>query len=265
MDLPGVTEIADATAAEWRAGDAWLAGGTWLFSEPQPALSRLLDLRAFGWPSLQERPAGLEIAATCTLAEIASAALPQNWAAAPLFAGCCRALAGSFKVLATATVGGNLCWALPAAPMLTLAVALDGIATVWLPGGGERLVLMSGFATGPGQTVLQPGEILRAVDLPLAALRRRVAWRQASLTALGRSAALLAATLDADGGYHLVVTGSTIRPVSLRWPQPPSPDVQDAGITALPDGMWLDDVHGPPPWRRHMTRRLAGELLRELA
>ena len=28
----------------WRAGDAYLAGGTWLFSEPQPQLSRLIDL-----------------------------------------------------------------------------------------------------------------------------------------------------------------------------------------------------------------------------
>ena len=32
-------------SAAWRAGDAWLAGGTWLFSEPQPALTRLLDLQ----------------------------------------------------------------------------------------------------------------------------------------------------------------------------------------------------------------------------
>lgn len=30
-------------------GDAWLAGGTWLFSEPQPQLRRLIDLAAAGW------------------------------------------------------------------------------------------------------------------------------------------------------------------------------------------------------------------------
>ena len=248
----------------WQPGDVLLAGGTALFSEPQPGAQRLVDLHALGWPSLEMSADGLHIGATCTLAEVASASLPADWTAAPLFAGCCRALAGSFKVLATATVGGNLCWALPAAPMLTLTVALDGVATVWTP-GGERRVPMAEFATGPGRTVLQPGEILRAVDLPVAALRRRTALRQASLTALGRSAALLAATLDADGAYHLVVTASTVRPVPFRWPAPPSTDVQDAAIAAMPGGIWLDDVHGTPAWRRHMTRRLAGELLQELA
>ena len=36
---------ADAITA-WREGNAWLAGGTWLFSEPQPALDTLIDLGA---------------------------------------------------------------------------------------------------------------------------------------------------------------------------------------------------------------------------
>ena len=40
MDLNTVTEVVRPTAREelppWRDGDAWLAGGTWLFSEPQP-------------------------------------------------------------------------------------------------------------------------------------------------------------------------------------------------------------------------------------
>ncbi len=41
---------ADAITA-WRDGNAWLAGGTWLFSEPQPALDTLIDLEQFGWPA----------------------------------------------------------------------------------------------------------------------------------------------------------------------------------------------------------------------
>ena len=35
-------------ASERRACDAWSAGGTWLFSDPQSHLSRLIDLRALG-------------------------------------------------------------------------------------------------------------------------------------------------------------------------------------------------------------------------
>ncbi len=49
VDLNGVTEFAPATDATWRDGDAWLGGGTFLFSQPQPKVTRLLDLQAFGW------------------------------------------------------------------------------------------------------------------------------------------------------------------------------------------------------------------------
>ena len=56
MDLHTISEIArprqQDRALDWREGDAWLAGGTWLFSEPQPHLRRLIDLEGFGWKSL---------------------------------------------------------------------------------------------------------------------------------------------------------------------------------------------------------------------
>ena len=48
MDLNTIGEVVHpASRAElpvWTAGDAWLAGGTWLFSEPQDHLKRLVDL-----------------------------------------------------------------------------------------------------------------------------------------------------------------------------------------------------------------------------
>ena len=43
MDLNTITEVARPAARAqlpvWTAGDAWLAGGTWLFSEPQVHLT----------------------------------------------------------------------------------------------------------------------------------------------------------------------------------------------------------------------------------
>ncbi len=270
MDLNTVNELLrPATRAElpeWRETDALLAGGTALFGEPQTGLRRLIDLHALCWPPFELSPDGLRVAATCTLAEAAAAHWPAEWAAAPLIAGCCRALAGSFKVWNAATVGGNVCQALPAAPMLAMGVALDGVAAIWQPGGGERRLPMLDFAVGPQRTALRPGEVLRAIDIPASALRCRTAWRQASLTELGRSAALLVATLDpADGAWRLTVTASVPRPMQLAWPAPPCAAALDAAIAAMPGDAWFDDVHGAPGWRRHMTRRLAAELLHELA
>ncbi len=268
MDLPGIEALVTPSTRDalpaWQPGMAWLAGGTWLFSEPQPDLRTLVDLEALAWPALEVSAAGLRIAATCTIAELATFEASAEWAAAAVIPACCNALLGSFKVWNTATVGGNVCLSLPAAPMLALTVALDGVATIWT-GDGERTVPMNAFTTGPHRTVLRPGELLRGIDLPAPALRRRTAIRQASLTAMGRSAALLVATIDAAGGFTLTITASTARPLHTAWPQPPIATELDAHIVTIPDPLWFDDVHGTPAWRRHMTRRLAAELLAELA
>src|SRR3984957_1117811 len=199
MDLNTVTEVAHpASRAQlpvWTAGDAWLAGGTWLFSEPQVHLRRLIDLADLKWPALTIGDTELTIAATCTVAQLDAFACPPEWIASPLINQCCRAFLASFKIWKTATVGGNICMSLPAGPMISLTSALDGVCTIWQPDGGERTVAMLDFVTGNRANVLRPGELLRQVDIPLAALKRRFAFRQISLRPGGGSAALVIGTI----------------------------------------------------------------------
>jgi CO/xanthine dehydrogenase FAD-binding subunit len=271
VDLETITEYRPAPGAAWQPGDAWLAGGTWLFSEPQPGLRRLLDLRGFGWAPLTESRGGLEIAATCTIGELArwrpGGPDAAAWAAVPLLRQCCDALLASFKVQNTATVGGNICLALPAGAMTSLAAALDGVATLWSPDGGVREVPVTGFVTGPGTTVLRPGELLRSVTLPDASLRGRTAFRQASLSRMGRSAALVIGRTDGPG-LVITVTAATPRPVQLRFAGRPSPEEAEAALDrAGPNGAaltWHDDVHGAPAWRAAMTRRFVAQVAAEL-
>src|SRR3954452_8988705 len=100
MDLNTVTEVARPTSREeiqpWREGDAWLAGGTWLFSEPQPGLRRLVDLEGLRWEPLTVSDQGLSIAATCTVRQFDAFVAPADWQAAPLIRQCCRSLLASF-------------------------------------------------------------------------------------------------------------------------------------------------------------------------
>jgi CO/xanthine dehydrogenase FAD-binding subunit len=269
MDLNTVTAVAQPQAREqlpvWTAGDAWLAGGTWLFSEPQVHLTRLVDLAALKWPALTIGETGLAIAATCTVAQLDALAAPPEWLAAPLINQCCRAFLASFKIWKTATVGGNLCMSLPAGPMIALTAALDGVCTVWKAGGGEAKISAIDFVTGNQRNVLAPGDLLRQIELPLTALKRRSAFRQISLTPVGRSAALLIGSLNSDGALALTVTASTIRPVQLSFAAIPSAsELREALLHRIPDGIYHDDVHGKPAWRKQMTLRLAEEIRGEL-
>lgn len=269
MDLHTVTASLAATErtdlAGWRPGDAYLAGGSWLFSQPQPATTRLVDLTTLGWPALQVSAGGLEIAATCTLAELSRAQLPAHWAGAELVGQCCRSLLGSFKVWNVATVGGNIALGLPAGPMTSLTAALDGVCTLWSPDGADRQVAVTDLVVGDGQTGLRAGEVLRSVRIPASALAARTAFRQHSLTALGRSAALIIGRLDPAGASAVfTVTASTTRPVQLRFDRLPSTQDLLAALDAA-QVRWHDDVHGLPQWRAALTRRYLAEVLHELA
>ncbi|MBB2964443.1 FAD binding domain-containing protein [Methylobacterium sp. R2-1] len=270
MDLNTVEGVvrpgARAELPAWRPGDAWLGGGTWLFSEPQPSLRRLVDLAGLGWAPLTVSDAGLEIAATCTIAELNRLAPPAAWTAAGLIGPCCRALLGSFKIWNAATVGGNLCLALPAGPMIALTAALDGTCTLWTPEGGERPLSVLDFVRGPQETALRPGEILRSITLPIAGLTRRAAVRRISLTPGGRSGALVIGTLDAAGAFALTVTASIRRPVQIAFPILPDEGALQAALDEnIPERLVFHDMHGAPEWRRHMTRELSLEIRSEFA
>jgi CO/xanthine dehydrogenase FAD-binding subunit len=111
---------------------------------------------------------------------------PADWAAAPLIGECCRSFLSSFKIWHTATVGGNICISLPAGPMISLAAGLEGICTIVGSDGDERRIAIEDFVTGNRQNVLRPSDLLRKIDLPATALRKRSAFRRISLTHLGR-------------------------------------------------------------------------------
>jgi CO/xanthine dehydrogenase FAD-binding subunit len=268
VDLNTVVEVVSpAGPGQWRPGDAWLGGGTALFGEPRPHLTRLLDLAAAGWPPLTVTAGGLEIAATCTVAELAGfTGGPEFTAFHAIARGCCAAFLASFKIWNVATVGGNICAALPAGPMIALTAALDGTCLILGPGGTSRRVPVARFVTGDGTTVLGDGELLRSVSLPGPALTGVAAYRQGSLHPHGRSAVLLAGRRDPDGRMILTVTAATRRPYQLHFATLPSAEVlQIALAERIPDADYLDDVHGLPVWRRHLTRLYAEQIRQELA
>ncbi len=270
MNLNTVVEVRRPASADeitlWRDGYAWLAGGTWLFSEPQWTTDTLIDLDQLRWPALTASPAGLEIAATCRIAELYQFAAPPEWIAAPLLRECCNSLLASFKIWNAATVGGNICLSLPAGAMISLTVALEAIYTLWPRDAPPRDVPAVDFVTGNHSNVLRPGELLRSIKIPASALAKRFAFRRSSLTQLGRSAALVIGTQDrASGKLLITITAATPRPVQLSFGQMPSAIDMRRAIDAkiLADG-YFDDVHGSPAYKRHLTLYFAEQIRAEL-
>jgi CO/xanthine dehydrogenase FAD-binding subunit len=242
-------------------GERPLGGGTWLYSEPQPALTGLVDLMGLGWPPLTITDAGLEIAATCTIAELLAFTPPAEWTAWPLVAQCANSLLASFKIWNLATVGGNIALALPAGAMTSLLVALDGTALVWGP-SADRTIAVKDLVVGNRQNSLNADEVVRSLHVPLAALRARTGFRRIALSDLGRTGTLVTATVFEDRSTLFSVTGGCVRPWVQRWPHLPS---EGTLRHFAHDGDWFTDAHGESSWRSAMSERLAQQLREELS
>ncbi|QUQ62702.1 FAD binding domain-containing protein [Kutzneria sp. CA-103260] len=257
MDLNTIETVRSArTRADLvlAAGETFLGGGTWLFSEPQPHLTGLVDLTTMGWPAIERTSRGLSVAATCTIAELSR--LPQ-----PVFFQAASALLASFKIWNVATVGGNICRSYAAAAMVSLAVALDATALVWTADGGEYTIPVAEICTGNGTNNLADGDVVRRIDIPARALRARTGFRKIALAELGRSGAVLTGRLD-SGGAVFTITAATLRPVVLRYRELPAAarlrsDAEDA------PGYYTDPL-GAADWRRAVSAVLLEEIRQEL-
>jgi CO/xanthine dehydrogenase FAD-binding subunit len=72
---------------------------------------------------------------------------------------------GSIQIRNRATIGGNMANATPSADVAPSLIALNATAEI-VGGAGERTVALEEFFRGPGQTVMDPEEILTAISIP---------------------------------------------------------------------------------------------------
>ncbi|PXW30010.1 UNVERIFIED_CONTAM: CO/xanthine dehydrogenase FAD-binding subunit [Williamsia faeni] len=244
--------------------DGLMSGGTWLMSEPQLHLRRLIDLRGLGWPDLTVTDSGLEIAATCTIEKLMSAHYPPEWVATPVFAAAAAALVASFKIWKNASVGGNICLGFPAGAMISMTSALDARLLVWKSDGTDRHYSIPEFVIAQNETILEPGDVLRSITIPASALAQPTALRKMAMSPLGRSGVVVVGRRRPTGAL-ISVTAATQVPYVITTDSM-EPDMVAALVdSAIPPQAYYSDAHGTADWRHHVTGVLTRDVVVELA
>ncbi len=142
------------------------AGGTDLilkmkagFLQPEAIINikRLPELQGITYDET-----GLTLGALTTLWDLTRAAvIHEHYPVLAHAAG----LMASEQIRSFATVGGNLCNASPSADLAPPLMVLEGTAVITHQNGVRELPLAD-FFHGPGQSALEPGELLQAIHLP---------------------------------------------------------------------------------------------------
>jgi len=253
-----------------------LAGGTDLLVQMEGVrhrpetviyLGRIPELRRITW----DAQAGLRIGATATLRELENH--PAAIESYPALVRGAREV-GSVQIRNLATLAGNLCNASPSADTSPALLAYDAAAEILGSDGESRLVPVSDFWTGPGRTVLEPGEMVASIRLPApAAGLRSFYYKLAVRKAMDLAMVGIAATLvPADSGAQQVrIALSAVAPVCLR-AQNAEAAVEQGGAGAIDEAARLaeeavspiDDQRASAAYRREMVRVLTTRALTEL-
>ncbi len=251
-----------------------LAGGTDLIvNMKKKVLSPSHVVSLSGIADLKELDSGngtVKIGACITASEIAqSETILKSFSALSKGAGSL----GSPLIRNLATIAGNLVSARPAADFPPALLAYDG-QVVLMKSTGERIVPLSDFFKGPGQTVMEPDELLTQIILqkPPAGSGAgfiKLGVRKTLEISLTNAAAYLA--LDQDGSIKTarVFLGS-VAPTPLRSPsaekiltgeKPDEALFEKAGEAAAGDSKPIDDFRASAEYKKAMVAVLTKRAL----
>lgn len=263
-------------------GAFFLAGGTDLFVEIRErlrAVRHLINIKHVpGLDRIEWSDSdGLRFGALVTAGQIeASDHVAGRY---PNLRAAMRALA-SIQVRNRATVIGNICRASPSADSIPPLVADGASIQTYRPQGGRSIALAE-FFTGPGRSLLEPGEIAVSITVPPPAPGSRRAYlKHGRRKAMELATVGVAVSLETEAG---LCTGARIAlgavgPVVLRAPlaeallvgsRLDAATVAAAAAQAMQECTPISNVRSSADYRREMvgvlTRRAVTLALEEKA
>lgn len=273
---PESLEEAHQILREKGEGAHLLAGGTDLLVKMNHGLLKPKSVIALkhikGLDEIRFDPReGLKIGATTLLASVASH--PDILKHYPAVAAAALETA-NVQIRNMGTVAGNLCNAAPSADNAPTLLALN--AEVVIAGlEGERRLPLEDFFKGPGQTALEPGEILTAVVVPPPVPHSGVSYQH--ISARGKvdiSAVCVGAmvVMDQEICREARIFLGAVGPTPLRAEKAEEEirgqalteeRIEKAGTLASDASRPITDVRSSAEYRKQMTAVLTRRALRE--
>ncbi len=176
------------------ADTAYVAGGTDMIPPLRKGamhVDYLIDLAGLGLDRITVSDGAIHIGALCTMKQLYSS--PEIAAVLPALASAAESV-GCVQTRGLATIGGNLCAALPSADGAP-ALYTYNARVVAQSSGGKREIPMEEFFTGPRKTSLLPGDIITEIVVP----RPGPAFK-AAFTKFGRRGALTLSIVNCSLG-----------------------------------------------------------------
>ena len=273
--------VGEAIAAFAGAGGdaAWYAGGTELLQVMKMGLARfgtLIDLKSL--PELNGIAVGpdgaLVIGATTTHRELERSPIVRR--ELPALAAL-EAHVANVRVRNQGTLGGNLCFAEPHSDPATFLAACGAQLRLRGP-GGDRVVPIAEFASGPFATARAADEILVSLEVPRAAPGEGRAYERAKFRerpavsvavrlrvadgAIGDADIVVGSMTDAPTavpGAASALAGVSADPARPDAALDPALDTVVAGLTRLDA---VDDLDGSAEYKRHLADVLVRRAVR---
>lgn len=172
------------------------------------------------------------------------------------------------------TIGGSLVHADPAAEMPAVCAAMDAVLEI-AGKKGTRKIKFSEFSTGFMSTVLEPDEIVTAIEFPLWRNGHGYGFREFARRRGDFAVAGAAVLLDTDGALvkRAAIALCGVGNMPSRQPEAEAALTErhldasalDRAIAALDSLEPIADVHATADYRRHLSRVLLTRALRDAA
>ena len=208
-----------ALKAEYGPAAAFWAGGTDLllaWRRGAADFEYCIDLSDLeGLRTIRREEVGLRVGALSTIASLETCGDLANGQAVLLEVA--RQFATP-QIRNTATLGGNLCHAVPSADFAIPLLALDAQVKL-MEIGGERTLPLQEFFTGPKQTALRESELLAEVYIPDLPPRSACSFQRMARSAVDIALVNAAVRLTVGGGGTISqarIAMGAVAPVPLR-------------------------------------------------